>query len=148
MKRGVTVTMNPAVDASSATDRVAADRKLRCGPLEREPGGGINVARAMGKLGGEALALHAAGGPMGELLAELLDHEPLRHQRIRIAGSTRENVTIRECTPSAAPDAPQVPLTQAAKNGSDTRNGLPGASSPSWRSPLMAWAAADDEFSR
>jgi 6-phosphofructokinase 2 len=97
MKRVVTVTMNPAVDASSTTDRVAADRKLRCGPLEREPGGGgINVARAMGKLGGEALALYAAGGPMGELLAELLDHEPLRHQRIRIAGSTRENVTIRE----------------------------------------------------
>jgi hypothetical protein len=33
------------------------------------------------------------------------------------------------------PDAGQVPLTQAAKNGSDTRNGLPGASSPSLNGP-------------
>jgi 6-phosphofructokinase 2 len=51
MKRIVTVTMNPAVEASSSTDRVAADEKLRCEPLEREPGGGgINVARAIGRL--------------------------------------------------------------------------------------------------
>jgi 6-phosphofructokinase 2 len=68
MKRIVTVTMNPAVDASSSTDRgaadacsatnrVAADEQLRCEPLEREPGGGgIIVARAIRKLGGEALA--------------------------------------------------------------------------------------------
>ncbi|HUE95769.1 MAG TPA: 1-phosphofructokinase family hexose kinase [Longimicrobiaceae bacterium] len=97
MKRIVTVTMNPAVDASSSTDRVAADEKLRCEPLEREPGGGgINVARAIGKLGGDALALYPAGGTMGELLGELLEPEPLRHQRLDIAGSTRENVTIRE----------------------------------------------------
>jgi 6-phosphofructokinase 2 len=97
MKRIVTVTMNPAVDASSSTDRVAADKKLRCEPLEREPGGGgINVARAIGKLGGEALALYPAGGVMGEILDELLEHEPLRHQRLAMTGSTRENVTIRE----------------------------------------------------
>jgi 6-phosphofructokinase 2 len=97
MKRIVTVTMNPAVDASSSTDRVAADEKLRCEPLEREPGGGgINVARAIGKLGGAALALYPAGGTMGETLDELLEQEPLRHRRLEIAGSTRENVTIRE----------------------------------------------------
>jgi 6-phosphofructokinase 2 len=97
MKRVVTVTMNPAVDASASTDRVATDEKLRCGPLEREPGGGgINVARAVGKLGGEALAVYPAGGPMGQLLGELLDREPVRHHRVAISGSTRENVTIRE----------------------------------------------------
>jgi 6-phosphofructokinase 2 len=97
MKRIVTVTMNPAVDASSSTDRVSADAKLRCEALEREPGGGgINVARAVGKLGGEALGLYPAGGTMGDLLAGLLEDEPLRHHRLGIAGSTRENVTIRE----------------------------------------------------
>lgn len=97
MKEIVTVTMNPAVDASSSTDRVSADEKLRCDALVREPGGGgINVARAIGKLGGEARALYPAGGTMGELLAGLLEHEPLRHQRLGIEGSTRENVTIRE----------------------------------------------------
>lgn len=97
MDRVVTVTMNPAVDASSSTDRVAADEKLRCDPLEREPGGGgLNVARAIGKLGGEALALYTRGGTMGRLLGELLDAEPLRHEPLEIGGATRENVTIRE----------------------------------------------------
>jgi 6-phosphofructokinase 2 len=70
----VTLTMNPAIDASTSVERVTPDDKLRCDALRREPGGGgINVARAIGRLGGEALALYAAGGAIGALLETLLD---------------------------------------------------------------------------
>jgi 6-phosphofructokinase 2 len=93
----VTLTMNPAIDASTSVERVTPDDKLRCGPLRREPGGGgINVARAIGRLGGEALALYPAGGAIGALLETLLDNEPVRHVRLDVAGSTRENVTVSE----------------------------------------------------
>lgn len=54
----VTLTMNPSVDRSCDAERVVGERKIRCGPPRREPGGGgINVARAMKRLGEEARAV-------------------------------------------------------------------------------------------
>ncbi len=95
----VTLTMNPAIDLSTPVDRVVADRKLRCGTPVREPGGGgINVARAVRRLGGEALAIFPAGGATGDLLRELLLHEGVAHVAIRTEGWTRENVNVREET--------------------------------------------------
>ena len=70
----VTLTMNPAVDESTTVPYVLPDRKLRCQAPTYEPGGGgINVARAIRKLGGDALACFPAAGPAGELLKRLLD---------------------------------------------------------------------------
>lgn len=63
----ITLTMNPAIDKSSAVAQVVAEWKLRCEPPTYEPGGGgINVSRAIRKLGGDSLALYAAGGLSGE----------------------------------------------------------------------------------
>ena len=93
----VTLTMNPAIDLSAAVDRVVADRKLRCGePVREAGGGGINVARAVRRLGGEALALFPAGGPAGDLLKELLFGEGVPFVAIRADGWTRENVNVSE----------------------------------------------------
>ena len=93
----VTVTMNPAIDVSASVDDVVPDHKLRCAPPCYEPGGGgINVARAIRKLGGNALALFPAGGPAGALLASLLEAEGVRTGTVPIAGWTRENVNILE----------------------------------------------------
>ena len=93
----VTVTMTPAIDLSTPVERVVADRKLRCGLPVREPGGGgVNVARAVRRLGGEALALFPAGGPAGDLLQELLLGEGVPHVAIRTEGWTRENVNVTE----------------------------------------------------
>ena len=93
----VTLTMNPAIDLSTPVERVVADRKLRCGPPVREPGGGgVNVARAVRRLGGEALAIFPAGGPAGDLLEELLLGEGVAHVAIRTHGWTRENVNVDE----------------------------------------------------
>ena len=93
----VTLTMNPAVDVGVGVDRVVPDTKLRCGRPRHDPGGGgINVARVVGELGGEALALYTAGGWAGDLLRSLLDGADLRHEPIDVKGATRENVTVVE----------------------------------------------------
>jgi 6-phosphofructokinase 2 len=89
--------MNPAIDVSASVDYVTPDHKLRCETPTYEPGGGgINVARAIRALGGEALALFPAGGPAGALLSSLLDAEGVRHRTVPIAGWTRENMNVTE----------------------------------------------------
>jgi 6-phosphofructokinase 2 len=93
----VTLTMNPAVDESTSVPYVLPDRKLRCQALTYEPGGGgINVARAIRKLGGDALACFPVAGPAGELLKRLLDAEGVRYTPIPVAGWTRENLNVLE----------------------------------------------------
>lgn len=93
----VTVTPNPSIDVSTGVDRVEPDRKLRCDEPEREPGGGgLNVARAITRLGGAALALWAKGGATGGLLHELLDRERVPHGSIQIDGLVRESFAVFE----------------------------------------------------
>jgi 6-phosphofructokinase 2 len=92
-----TLTMNPAIDESTAVPYVLPDQKLRCHPPRYEPGGGgINVARAIRKLGGDALACFPVAGPGGELLKQLLDAEGVRQQPIPVIGWTRENLNVFE----------------------------------------------------
>jgi 6-phosphofructokinase 2 len=93
----VTLTMNPAIDVSSRVAYVVPQEKLRCGaPTYEAGGGGINVARAVRKLGGDALALFPAGGPAGLLLGRLLDGEGVRHRTVPIGEWTRENLNVYE----------------------------------------------------
>jgi len=95
--RIVTFTMNPSIDRSCSVQHIVPDFKLRCSDLEREPGGGgINVARVIHELGGEALALWTRGGPMGALLEGLLDDAGITHRPVPIEGITRENVIVFE----------------------------------------------------
>jgi len=95
----VTLTMNPAIDKSTAVDRVVAEHKLRCDPPHFEPGGGgINVSRVIKRLGESALTLYPAGGPPAELLQRLLAEEGLQHRPIPINGWTRENLAVYEST--------------------------------------------------
>ena len=83
-----TLTMNPALDLSTATERVAPTHKIRCGPPRFDPGGGgINVARVVKVLGGDATAVYPAGGPHGEMLHRALDALGLAQRVVPIAGS-------------------------------------------------------------
>jgi 6-phosphofructokinase 2 len=89
----VTVTLNPAVDVSTSVAQLVDTRKLRCGPVRRDPGGGgINVARVVWRLGGDCTALYLAGGPMGSELRRLLETERVKSMCIEIAGETRERL--------------------------------------------------------
>jgi 6-phosphofructokinase 2 len=93
----VTLTPNPALDLATEVDALVAGPKLRCGPVRREAGGGgINVARAVTALGGDALALYAAGGPPGAMLEDALVAEGVPARRLPIAGITRENLAVLE----------------------------------------------------
>lgn len=93
----VTATLNPCIDAMSHVDRVVPEQKLRCSRPKRYPGGGgINVARAVHRLGGSARALWSRGGPTGEILARLLDDEGVEHRALPIRDYTRENLIVRE----------------------------------------------------
>lgn len=93
----LTLTLNPSVDVHTETENVQPERKLRCKTPLREPGGGgVNVARAIHKLGGRATAMFAAGGRTGETLAELIDREEIESLVIRVDGETRENFHVFE----------------------------------------------------
>jgi len=95
----VTLTMNPALDIATATERIEPAHKLRCSPPRYDAGGGgINVARAVHALGGGALAIFPAGGAAGEMICHLLDEESVTHQVVAIAGFTRESLAVEERT--------------------------------------------------
>ena len=96
--RIVTVTLNPALDVSTATPRVTASDKLRCeAPRFAPGGGGVNVARVVQRLGGEALAVVTAGGTTGQRVMSMLAAEDLAVAMVSVRGETRQcfNVTDR-----------------------------------------------------
>jgi 6-phosphofructokinase 2 len=91
----VTLTMNPALDKSSRVDNIRPDSKLRCDPPQYQPGGGgINVSRAVRKLGGSSTCAYLAGGPNAEVMQVLLKEEGVEQHTITIEGWTRENFVV------------------------------------------------------
>jgi 6-phosphofructokinase 2 len=90
-----TLTPNPALDLSARTAKVVPTHKLRCSDLQRHAGGGgINVARMLGRLGIDVQAHYLAGGVAGVQLAELLAQEGVCAHLQPISGETRENLSI------------------------------------------------------
>lgn len=97
MSRIVTLTLNPAMDLSTTAARVEPTRKLRCSLPHYDPGGGgINVARVVATLSGDALAVYPGGGPFGDLLERTLAGLGVPQRRVPIAGDTRESFTVDE----------------------------------------------------
>jgi 6-phosphofructokinase 2 len=93
----LTITMNPSIDVSAATEKVAPVRKLRCTAERRDAGGGgINVARVVRRLGSKCRALYPSGGSPGRLLQRLLDQEGITSIAVEIEPDTRESFTILE----------------------------------------------------
>lgn len=95
--RIVTVTLNPALDLSTETDRVEPDHKLRCAaPLSQPGGGGVNVSRAIARLGGRSRTLVALGGHEGRVLRTLLRAEGLHPAVIRMDQPTRSSFAVTD----------------------------------------------------
>ncbi|GAB2779704.1 6-phosphofructokinase II [Rhabdobacter roseus] len=95
----VTLTVNPAVDKSTTVERLVPDDKLRCAKPQFEAGGGgINVARAIHRLGGNPIALFTAGGPTGQRLQALVKAEKVETLVVETKEWTRENLNIIETT--------------------------------------------------
>jgi 6-phosphofructokinase 2 len=93
----LTVTLNPAVDVATSVPKVIAGPKLRCGLPRFDPGGGgVNVARAVCKLGGTATALTAVGGAMGDRLLALLAAEKVPTLPVPVSGETRQSFAVTD----------------------------------------------------
>ena len=87
----LTITLNPTVDFCTTSPHIVPGPKLRCTDPQIDPGGGgINVARAVKLLGGQATALVAIGTP--------------RYGQQSLGSA--KNWTLREWTGALAPDRP------------------------------------------
>ncbi len=97
MKKIITLTVNPAIDKSTTVNGIKPNSKLRCAAPAFEPGGGgINVSRVIGELGGTSLCTYLAGGPTGVRLKEMLSAANILQQIIPIQGWTRENLAVTD----------------------------------------------------
>lgn len=93
----LTITLNPALDMSTAVDAVRADEKLRCDAPVLDPGGGgINVARAICRTGGAATALVALAGFRGQQMAALLKDEGVPTIAFSLPGETRLSLAVSD----------------------------------------------------
>ncbi|PWT80102.1 MAG: phosphofructokinase [Acidobacteria bacterium] len=127
MARVVTLTPNPALDLSTAVERIVPMLKLRCTTQRRDPGGGgVNVARVVKRFGGDVEAILPAGGATGDMLRRLIEDEGVPNRIIPVEAATREDFSVTELS-----------------TGSQYRFVLPGQplQEADWRACLAALAA-------
>lgn len=91
----VTITFSPCIDKSTSITSLVPEKKLHCSTPKLEPGGGgINIARAIKKLGGEAIAIFPSGGYTGKYFNHLLEKENIPSVIIETNNETRENIIV------------------------------------------------------
>ncbi|RYY36286.1 MAG: 1-phosphofructokinase family hexose kinase [Sphingobacteriaceae bacterium] len=95
MKQILTLTLSPTIDKSTSVDKIIAEQKLDCDIPKFEPGGGgINVSRALKRLGANSVALFPSGGLTGKRLQALLNEEGINQQAVTTKNLTRENFIV------------------------------------------------------
>jgi len=95
--RILTITLNPAVDITTAAAEVVPGRKLRCDQPRIDPGGGgVNVARVIKELGGATTALVAVGGVTGALMRTLIEAAGIDAVFLDAAGTTRQSFAVHD----------------------------------------------------
>jgi 6-phosphofructokinase 2 len=91
------VSPKPALDISTEVGEVAPQRKLRCTAFRRDPGGGgINVARVVHRLGGDATVVWSRSDDFGAVLQRLIEQEGIRHMPVASGGGNALAVAVRE----------------------------------------------------
>ncbi|HQW93472.1 MAG TPA: 1-phosphofructokinase family hexose kinase, partial [Ferruginibacter sp.] len=91
----ITITFSPCIDKSTSIPELIPEKKLRCAVPKLEPGGGgINVARAIQKLGGSAVAIFPSGGYTGKFFNHLMEKDNVPSVIIETGNETRENIIV------------------------------------------------------
>lgn len=91
----VTVTPNPAWDVTYPVDELRVGESIRVrAPLGRAGGKGINVARVICALGGQALAVAPVGGSRGQLFADSLAADEVPARLVPVPGEVRQSVAV------------------------------------------------------
>ncbi len=92
-----TLTLNPALDKSTSTNKLQPEQKLRCSPMRMDAGGGgINVSKGIQKLGGESIAVFPAGGHNGDLIRQILTEMSVETAILAVESETREDISVAE----------------------------------------------------
>lgn len=92
-----TLTLNPALDKSTSTEKLQPEQKLRCAPMVLDAGGGgINVSKGIRKLGGQSTAVFPIGGHNGLLIRQILTEMGVETAVLDVPGETRENISVTE----------------------------------------------------
>ncbi len=95
----LTVTLNAAIDRTVAVPNFRLGHRHRAVESRTVAGGkGINVARALSRLGRPVIATGFAGGPTGDRLLEQLREEAVLTDFTRIAAETRINLAVVDPT--------------------------------------------------
>lgn len=90
-----TITPNPALDLSGTVKDLKPNEKAYVQNEKRAPGGNaINAARILHRLRTPVMASGFLGGSTGEEIEDLLQQEGLHSEFVKIAESTRINITI------------------------------------------------------
>lgn len=93
----ITLTVNPALDIYSTTEKLEPSEKMRCEkPIIDPGGGGINVSRVIKRLGGESTAVYTKGGHTGKLFSDLLKKERVKEDPVEVKNDLRQNFAITE----------------------------------------------------
>ncbi|MEO1251199.1 MAG: hexose kinase [Pseudomonadota bacterium] len=153
MPRIITLTPNPTYDFAVDADFVEPNRKLRChNPQSHPGGGGVNVSRAVARLGGETLAIITTGGPYGDAVTEMLKEEKVPVRSIPVKADTRIAFHVRDLggdqeyrfnLPGAQMDASEVAaLIAAVKAEAGEGDFVVGSGSLPAAKPADFWARA------
>ena len=96
--RLITLTLNPALDLAAEAGEVVPTHKIRMHHEHADAGGGgVNVARVLHELGGDTVAIIAAGGASGRVLEGMLDESGVARHSVPIGGRTRVTLNVQDC---------------------------------------------------
>jgi 1-phosphofructokinase/tagatose 6-phosphate kinase len=95
----ITVTLNPALDKTLEVPNFTPGRRHRSVEQVTMPGGkGVNVARAIKRLGQPVIATGLAGGATGTRIVEALNDEAILNAFVRIHEESRTNTAVLDPT--------------------------------------------------
>src|SRR5262249_4426482 len=95
----ITVTLNAALDKTLEVPNFTPGRRLRTVDQTTMPGGkGVNIARALRRLGQPVVATGLAGGPTGTRIVEALTNESILNSFVRIPDESRTDTAVLDPT--------------------------------------------------
>jgi len=95
----ITVTLNAALDKTLEVPNFRVGRRHRSVEQTTMPGGkGVNIARALKRLGQPVIATGLAGGATGNMIVDALNDEAILNGFVRIREESRTNTAVLDPT--------------------------------------------------
>jgi 1-phosphofructokinase family hexose kinase len=93
----LTLTINPAIDRTIISDRLAfEDRGYILSRSEAAGGRGVNASQVIHAFGGKTLALLTSGGAIGKRMEQSLAEMGFPFEVVRVSAESRANLTISD----------------------------------------------------